>query len=270
MSELMRESSKQTQAVTPSPVHAHHLHVGRRWWGFGTLLLALLALLAAARCAITMVYLGFHFSNVVNPITQPASYYVFVDGGAAQFTSAAVALALGTLAVLFGMVWAGAHLAGKPMVLFSVWAACLLLAAIFPTDNSPDITSFAGWVHQFAGGGILLFLSIAGFTAARRLTESPDWRPVVPTVRILSVGAAILAGAYVASRIVQVVPDAMVLFGGEDIGGILQRVAFGFDIAVVTALAVHLVRVSWLRLSDRTEPWTGGDPANPPTAHLGS
>jgi hypothetical protein len=245
-----------------------HSHTGRRWWGLGTLLLALLALVAAARCAITMVYLGFHFINQVNPITQPASYYVFVDGGAAQFTTAAVALALGTLAVLFGMVWAGARLAGKPMVLFSVWATCLLLAAVFPTDNSPDVTSFAGWVHQFAGGGILLFLSIAGFTAVRRLAESPAWRPVVPTVRVLSIGAALLAGAYVASRIVQVVPEAMVVFGGVDIGGILQRIAFGFDIAVVSALAVHLVRVSWIRLRDRSDAWSG-DPTTPPTAHVG-
>lgn len=268
MSQLSFQPSKPDASATAEP-HPHHRHIGRRWWGFGTLLLAVLALIAAARCAITMVYLGFEFSNQVNPITQPASYYVFADGGAGtMYTTAAVALALGTLAVLFGMIWSGAHLAGGPMVLFSVWASCLLLAAIFPTDNSPDITSFGGWVHQFAGGGILLFLSIAGFAACRRLVESPEWRPVVPTVRILSIGAAILAGAYVASRIVQVIPESAVVFGGVDIGGILQRVAFGFDIAVVTALAVHLVRVSWLRLSDRTEGWVK-DPTNPPTAHLG-
>lgn len=264
MSQLASQPSKPDTATTE-----HHRHIGRRWWGFGTLLLAVLALMAAARCAITMVYLGFEFSNQVNPITQPASYYIFADGGAgAMYTTAAVALALGTLAVLFGMAWAGAQLAGKPMVLFSVWASCLLVAAIFPTDNSPDITSFGGWVHQFAGGGILLFLSIAGFAACRRLIESPEWRPVVPTVRVLSIGAAILAGAYVASRIVQVVPESAVVFGGVDIGGILQRIAFGFDIAVVTALAVHLVRVSWQRLSDRTEGW-GKDPTNPPTAPVG-
>ncbi|WP_073458238.1 DUF998 domain-containing protein [Pseudonocardia thermophila] len=217
----------------------------RRWWGVGTLLLAVLALLSAARCVITMVYLGFEFSAEVNPIRTPASYYVFVEGGSAPFTSAAVALAVAALAVLVGMTWAGAHMSGRPTVLFSVWSLCLILAAIFPTDNSPDITSFSGWVHQFAGAGILMLLSFAGLAAAAQLAENPAWQPVVPIVRVLSLGAGVLTSLYIASRVIELAPEAFAAIGVVDFGGLLQRASMAFQIGVVMALALHLMRVSW-------------------------
>lgn len=220
----------------------------RRWWGIGTLLLAVLALLSAARCVITMVYLGFEFRAEVNPVRVPASYYVFVDGGAAPFTTAAVALAVAALAVLVGMTWAGAQLSGRPTVLFGVWSLCLVLAAMFPTDKSSDITSFSGWVHQFAGAGILLLLSFAGLAAAPRLAESPGWEPVVGIVRGLSIGAGVLTAIYLAFRIVQFAPNAFATIGIVDIGGALQRASMGFQIGVVVALAWHLLRVSWQSL----------------------
>lgn len=236
----------------------------RRWWGVATLVLAVIALLAAARSAFTMVYLGLAFRDQVNPISQPASLYVFVDGGRGMFTSAAVALAIAALAVLFGMARAGVRMAGRPTVLFAVWAGCMLLAAIFPTDQSPRIETLAGWVHQFAGAGILAMLSFAGLAAAPRLAASPPWRPVVGIVRMLSIGAALLATAYVVTRVVQMVPVLAEITGGLDVGGILQRLVFAFDIGTVTALAVHLVRVSWPALHDR------GAPAAEPSAPVRS
>jgi hypothetical protein len=84
---------------------------------------------------------------------------------------------------------------------------------------------------------------------------------VVGIVRLLSIGAALLATAYVMTRLVQLDPGMLTLFGGVDIGGILQRMVFGFDIGVIAALAVHLVRVSWHAL--RT--WRDTPvPASPP------
>jgi hypothetical protein len=213
-----------------------------RLLGVATLLLAVLALLAAARASFIMIYLGFAYRDELNPVTAPLSYYVFVDGGEQLFTSGAVALAVGTLAVLVGMARSGVRMAGRPTVLFAVWALCLVLAAVFPTDDAPRILTFAGWVHQFAGAGILALLSFAGLAAAPRLAESPAWRPVVPTVRVLSIGAAVLAAAYIVGRLDDLVPG---LLGSVDLGGVLQRVVLAFQVAVVSALAVQLVRVSW-------------------------
>ncbi|WP_219418904.1 DUF998 domain-containing protein [Pseudonocardia nigra] len=231
--------------------------LGRRWLGIGTLLLAVLALVAAARASIIMIYLGVAFVDEVNPVSVPLSYYVFVDGGEQLFVSAAVALAVGVLAVLLGMARAGVRLAGRPTVLFTVWALCLVLAAVFPTDGSPDIETFGGWMHQFAGAGILALLSFAGLAAAPRLAEHPSWRPVVDVVRALSIGAAVLAAAYVLGRVHEVVPGFLE-FGGVDIGGILQRMVLAFDVAVVAALAVQLVRVSWPAVRARADRLTDG------------
>jgi hypothetical protein len=227
----------------------------RRWWGIGTLALAVVALLAAARAAITLVYLGVAYRTEVNPIATPVSYYVFAPGGNALFVSASVALAVGMLAVLVGMTWVGVRMAGRPTVLFSVWSSCLLLAAIFPTDESPNVETLVGWVHQFAGAGILALLSLAGLAAGPRLAESPAWLPVVRQVRVLSVGAAMLAVAYLLSRAIEFIPGFVVPFGFTDVDGILQRMVFAFDIGVVAALAANLIRVSWLNLRDRTEAW---------------
>jgi hypothetical protein len=217
----------------------------RGWWGIATLLLATGALLAAGRAAITMVYLGVAYRDQLNPITRPASYYVYIDGGRGPFETASIVLALGVFGLLIGMAGAGVRMAGRPTVLFGIWACCMLLAAIFPTDDSPAIETVAGLIHQFAGVGILALLSFAGLAAAPRLAESPAWRPVVGIVRLLSIGAASLATAYVMTRMVQFDPELLGLVGGVDIGGILQRLVFGFDIGVIAALAVHLVRVSW-------------------------
>lgn len=211
-------------------------------WGVAPLVFAVIALLALARSTIIMVYLGITHFHEVNPISVPLSYYAFVEGGEQMFFSAAVALAVGTLAVLAGLARSGVRMAGRPTVLLAVWALCLVLAAVFPADDAPRIETFAGWVHQFAGAGILALLSFAGVAAAVRLAEKPEWAPVVSTVRTLSIAAAVLAAAYVASRLDDIVPG---IFGPVDVGGILQRMVLGFHVAVVAALAVQLVRVSW-------------------------
>ena len=71
------------------------------------------------------------------------------------------------------------------------------------------------------------------------------------------------ATAYIVSRLDDVFPG---VYGSVDIGGGLQRAVLAFDVAVVAALAVHLVKVSWPALRSRTEPWTseGTAPTGPP------
>jgi hypothetical protein len=224
--------------------------------GVATLLLAVTALLALARSTVIMLYLGVTYFREVNPISVPLSYYAFVEGGEQLFFSAAVALAVGALAVLVGMARSGVRMAGRPTVLLTVWALCLVLAAVFPADDAPGIMTFGGWVHQFAGAGILAVLSFAGLAAAARLSENPAWSPVVSTVRTLSIAAAVLAAAYLVSRLDDFVPG---VFGPVDVGGILQRMVLAFHVAVVAALAVQLVRVSWPAVWRRaaTAPTTG-------------
>lgn len=219
--------------------------VGGRALALGALLLAAVALAAAARATVTVVYLGVVYRDQLDPFSVAASYYVFVDGGEQPFVSAAVALAVGTLALLVGLAAAGLRMAGRPGVLIAVWALCLVLAAIFPTDPEPGVLTLHGWVHQFAGAGILALLSLAGLAAAPRLAEHRDWRPVVGVVRWLSTAAAVLAVLYLLSRLPDLVPAWSGMYGGMETGGLLQRLTLAFDVAVLVTLAVHLLRVSW-------------------------
>src|SRR5688500_16994093 len=95
--------------------------------GMAPLLLAVVALLALARATVIMLYLGVTYFHEVNPISVPLSYYAFIEGGEQMFFSAAVALAVGTLAARVGMARSGVRMAGRPTVLLAVWAVCLVL-----------------------------------------------------------------------------------------------------------------------------------------------
>jgi hypothetical protein len=213
--------------------------------GLVSLLLAVAALLAAARALFLVVYLWVAYSSDVDPISQPMSMYVFVEGGGQTFDSAAITLAAAMMALLFGMIRAGVRVRGAPAVYFSIWAGCLVLATIFPTDRSIAIETVPGWIHQIAGAGILALLALGGFALLPRLAEAPDWARTVSVVKALSSWTAALAVVYVVSRLNDWFPD---LFGwtlGVDPGGILQRLALMVDAGVICVLAVHLIRLAW-------------------------
>jgi hypothetical protein len=213
--------------------------------GLVSLALALVALVAAARALGLVIYLAVAFWSDVDPISQPLSMYVFVDGGGPPADSAALTLAAAMIALLLGMSRAGVRLRGKPAVYLSAWAGCLVVATFFPTDRSLAVETVTGWIHQIAGAGFLALLAMGGWALLPRLRESPAWRPTAGVVRALTAGTAGLAVAYVVSRLGDWFPDLVDVTLGFDPGGLLQRLALTADAAVIGALAIHLVRVSW-------------------------
>jgi Protein of unknown function (DUF998) len=225
--------------------------------GLVSLVLALVALVAAARALALVVYLAVAFWSDVDPISQPLSMYVFVDGGGPPADSAALTLAASMAALLVGMARAGVRLRGKPAAYLSAWAGCLVVATVFPTDQSPSIETVAGWIHQIAGAGVLALLALGGWALVPRLRESPAWRPTAGVVRALTAGTAGLAVAYVVSRLGDWFPELVDVTLGFDPGGLLQRLALTADAAVICALAVHLIRVTWPGLRHHGEHGTG-------------
>jgi hypothetical protein len=213
--------------------------------GLVSLVLAVVALVAAARALALVVYLAVAFWSDVDPISQPLSMYVFVDGGGPPFDSAAITLAAAMIALLLGMARAGVRLRGRPAAYFSAWAGCLVVATVFPTDQSPAVETLSGWIHQIAGAGILALLAMGGWALVPRLREAPAWRPTAGVVRALTAGTAGLAVAYVVSRLGDWFPDLVDVTLGFDPGGLLQRLALTVDAAVIAALAIHLIRVTW-------------------------
>lgn len=230
--------------------------------GLVSLLLAVIALVAAVRALFLVVYLAIAFRLDVDPISQPLSMYVFVKGGGETFDSAALTLAAAMIALLLGMIRAGVRMRGAPAAYFSLWAGCLVLATVFPTDQSPSIETVAGWVHQFAGAGILALLALGGFTLLPRLAEQPTWRRTVSVVKALSAWTASLAVVYVVSRLNDWFPEIFTWTLGFDPGGILQRLALSVDAAVIVALAIHLIRLNWPALRKEGGRDTDSTPAS--------
>lgn len=213
--------------------------------GLLSLLLAVVTLIAAFRALSLVVYLAVAYRLDVDPISQPLSMYVFVEGGDEAFDSAALTLAAAMVMLLLGMRRAGVPLAGRPAVYLSAWAGCLVVATVFPTDRAPYVETVSGWVHQTAGAGILALLAMGGWALLPRLRANPEWRPTAGVVRALTAGTAGLAVAYVVSRLGDWFPDLADVTLGVDPGGLLQRLALTVDAGVICALAGHLIRLTW-------------------------
>jgi hypothetical protein len=224
--------------------------------GLLSLVLAVVALLASVRALFLVVYMAIAFRFDVDPISQPLSMYVFVEGGSQAFDSAALTLAAAMIALLLGMAQAGVRLRGWPAATFSIWAACLVAAVVFPTDRSLYIETVGGWVHQIAGAGILALLGLGGFALVPRLAEAPGWERTTGVVRALSAWTSILAVVYVLSRLNDWFPAVFNWTLGFDPGGLLQRLALTVDAGVIGALAIHLIRVTWPAL--RSPSGSGG------------
>lgn len=218
--------------------------LGERLLGRGALVLAVVALLVTVGATGTVFYLAVAFHREADVVAAPLSHYVYVKGGIQLVSSASVAFVVGALAVLVGMARTGVRMAGYPTVLFTAWSICLLLAAVFPTDPSPRVETAVGFVHQLAGAGIFALPCFVGLAAAARIAERSEWRSVVGVVRALSVSSAVLAMAYGVGRLDEVVPGMNDLYGGVEVGGILQRAKLILDGAIVAVLAVNLVRVT--------------------------
>ena len=105
-------------------------------FGLVSLLLAVTALVAAARALFLVVYMAIAFRLDVDPISQPLSLYVFVEGGGEAFDSAALSLAAAMVALLLGMIRAGVRVRGAPAAYFSAWA--LVERCVEHAPDHPD------------------------------------------------------------------------------------------------------------------------------------
>jgi hypothetical protein len=233
-----------------------------------SLLLAIVTLVAALRALSLIVYLAIAYRFDVDPISQPLSMYVFVQGGDETFDSAAFTMAAAMITLLLGMRRAGVPLAGRPAAYLSAWAGCMVVATLFPTDRAPFVETATGWVHQLAGGGILALLAMGGWALLPRLRAIPEWRPTAGVVRALTAISAGLAVAYVVSRLGDWFPDLVDVTLGFDPGGLLQRLALTVDATVLAALAIHLIRLTWpaMRHHLRHPHDTGSDSDSPAPA----
>ncbi|GGP62044.1 hypothetical protein GCM10010185_38000 [Saccharothrix coeruleofusca] len=172
-----------------------------------------------------IVYLHFTSADVMNPIRHTVSDYTAVPDGTALLAVAALSLAVGSLVLRTRLVAAGLPRWGAAAVLIDLWAAALVVAAVFPTDPIGTPTSPSGLVHRYAGAVMFASLPLAGWLISRRFLPSP-------VVRRFSVAAVGTSGAFLLSHLALVAPgnDAVLL-------GLFERVLFAVLYGLLFALA---------------------------------
>lgn len=211
----------------------------------GPLVIAAVGVVLLARSTVVMIYLTFAHVGEVDPLSKAASYYVFTDGRN-LFDTAAIGVALGCVAVLIGLRGVGTTIGGVAFWLCVSWAAVVVAAVVFTVDRGGRIESFHGAMHQIAGAGIFALLPVAGLAIAPRLAASASFGPIAHAVRQLSIVAAVGAVLYPISRLPEFVSSATL--NELNVSGLIQRLVFGVDIAILLVVAVRLLQVSRSRV----------------------
>lgn len=231
---VAQEVSAASRVVSPA---------GRR--RTGPLVIAAVGVVLLARSTVVMTYLTFAHAGEVDPLSKAASYYVFTDGRN-LFDTAAIGVALGCVAVLIGLRGVGTAIGGAAFWLCVSWAAVVVAAVVFTVDRGGRIESFHGAMHQIAGAGIFALLPVACLAIAPRLAASASFGPIAHAVRQLSIVAAVGAVLYPISRLPEFVSSATL--NELNVSGLIQRLVFGVDIAILLVVAVRLLQVSRSRV----------------------
>lgn len=174
-------------------------------------------------------YLDIALIQLVDPITDPVSDYVFHDG--ALFVLAVSQLMVGGIAVAAAMNNVNMPHDRAVKVLFGLWLAGLTLVAIFPGNPSVDVSTLSGEIHRFGGAVFLTCLPLACWQLARSLHRSPLWMVAARRIRWFTAVSLLTAAAFGAAQFVSWLPQ-----------GLLERFALAAQVALVVVLALTIRR----------------------------
>jgi hypothetical protein len=110
----------------------------------------------------------------ISPVRRTISEYALTDTAWA-FNVGAITLALGSLAILIGIIRAGLARPGSAGTLLSVaWALALLTVVVFPKNNWAVGPSASGQIHRVASLVAFLCLPVAVMLLTRRRRGNAD------------------------------------------------------------------------------------------------
>jgi hypothetical protein len=169
-----------------------------------------------------------------NPITRAMSDYV---NGRFGFVLTAALLSMGASLLVLGRALRAVVNSGRgrfSAASLAVAGSCVLIAGVFPIDNTPDgrFTTAIGAVHAAAGftfspAIVLAMLSLPGAHAEQADREQPN--------RLARLLAVLSALAFVALLLVNLILPLT-------IGGVGQRVLMGLVSAWLVTVSTDLIR----------------------------
>ncbi|TCK25015.1 DUF998 domain-containing protein [Pseudonocardia endophytica] len=178
------------------------------------------AWVGVAVVAVAVVVLHVVGTGTVDPVTQTISDYVVLQDGAALLGLAAAGLIAAGLA---GAV----SLSATARRLLLLWAAAVLLVAVFPTNLPGQPADVSALVHRWAGALVFALPPLAGVVGARSAGSRR-----VPLLAA-SVAAAVAAGAFLLAH-------APHVLAGADVFpwlGLVERVAYVALLALLIVFA---------------------------------
>ena len=189
--------------------------------------LARLAVALAGSAQVVICYLTVALWQRVDAIRDPVSDYAFFTPGRAWFAGAIVLVLLSGLALSAAMTDIGLLRSTPTNVLFGLWAAGLLLVAVFQGNRTADDPTLHGEIHRLGGALFLTCFPLACWTLAKTLASNPLWTSGARRIRHLSVVGMVTAAAFGLAQIVPALPE-----------GLLERLALGAELVLLVAVAL--------------------------------
>jgi hypothetical protein len=190
---------------------------------------------AAAVPPITLLHLS--ASAPMEPAGWTISdYVVSLPTGTLLFALTTGALAAGAVALVHAL--RSIADTGSVRALLGLWAAGLIVAAVFPTNLRGTPANLSSEIHLYAGAVAFAALPIAAWLLARRLAaRAGRRRGPAATLAVSALVSGLLSTALIVNRLPGVfgMPELMA-------PGILQRVAGAAQIALLALAAVTVLR----------------------------
>lgn len=216
------------------------------WWADAAIAGQVVAVAALA-------YLHVAFGDKFSATSRLVSDYALFDAAAAPYAVGLLALAAAGGALAVGM-FGQRHLLGRAVpALLGLSSCAVVLAVVFPTDPTGMAgaapaapTTASGQIHRLATAIAFVGPPGAGWLFTRRLTAGTPARPRPSTRAVgwLTAGCWTSLGAFVLSHLPVSSPDTPVaaLFGDRAIYGLTERIALSFEIGLLLALSLSLLR----------------------------
>lgn len=203
-----------------------------------------LALTSFLVAPVPMVYLHLTQDAGYDAVRHPVSDYVFARYGMVLFAVSALALVVGTVALLRGLIAVGLPRDGRVRALFGTWCGGLVVAALFPTDPAATPTSVSGLVHRYAGAALFASLPWAGLLLARHLKRPPAPPGAGNPVHVLALASVVCSVVFLLTHLSDVAPDLAFAQFAAGFRGLAERVLLVVDLALLLALTGVLRRMA--------------------------
>ncbi|MBP2474466.1 hypothetical protein JOF53_003338 [Crossiella equi] len=199
-----------------------------------------LTLLSCATGLALFVDLG-HLGQL-NPIRSTFSELIFTEQGARLVGVCLLAAASGSLALAGALVGAAAPGCRSAAWLLVVWAAGLLLAAVFPMEPVHEPITLYGAVHRYSAALGFLALPVAGLLLATRFRGDPRWGRLSTPLRVLAWAGLTGVGAFLATFVP--VDRPLWLLGERGYSGAAERLLLAAHVVLLVVLTWRVLRHS--------------------------